>query len=157
MKRNQHLITLSWEHHHGLVTVFRIKRGVSNRTAPELIADFIQFMWSNELKPHFQLEEDYLVPHLVKLGSAATLLKRMTDEHRELEEIATGIKSNPDKIATFINSFAQGLEKHIRFEERELFPFIEQNVDEKTLENIGGQLKSLHKASCAAWQPEFWK
>jgi len=68
------------------------------------------------LAPHFALEERVLLPALVRAGRA-DLAARTIDEHTDLRvALASPLR------------FAELLEAHVRFEERELFPACEELV-----------------------------
>jgi hemerythrin-like domain-containing protein len=44
-------------------------------------------------------------------------------------------------LRAHLGAFADLLERHVRWEERELFPYAEDHVDEATLATIGGELE----------------
>ncbi|HEY3251004.1 MAG TPA: hypothetical protein VGK25_07785, partial [Ignavibacteria bacterium] len=68
------------------------------------------------------------------------LIIRMCEEHRKMNEMFTALsKSNNLKEDQIF--FGNFLENHIRFEERELFPSIENLLSEDELQNIGMQIE----------------
>ena len=118
LKRVPELRKLSEDHHHGLVLARRARR------AAEENEDSIAHTWKeveskfkNELEPHFQIEEKYLIPPLEALGKTE-LAKRTNDEHRKLRE---SVNEGAERSAAGLKEFGEMLEQHIRFEERELF------------------------------------
>jgi hemerythrin-like domain-containing protein len=56
---------------------------------------------------------------------------------------------------TLLQNLAQAIDDHIRFEERQLFPYAEQVIPEKELNLIYDQLPK-EKAECEKWEREFW-
>jgi hemerythrin-like domain-containing protein len=54
-----------------------------------------------------------------------------------------------------LEAFASLLEKHIRFEERELFIALEALLDEAALKEIGDALNTSTKQE-DTWQDVFW-
>jgi len=155
MKRNEHLKTLSWEHHHGLVSAFRLQQGLNNGTAKDTLRDYILYIWENDLDFHFWKEEQIIQPSLVKTEDGKKIVEQMTSEHKTFRNLIKTLKTKQHKIE-HIRFFADILNKHIRFEERRLFPFIEKESSEKALEKIGDFLEEHYTPSCNEWQPRFW-
>lgn len=77
--------------------------------------------FSDELEPHFQIEEQSLLPLLRSAGNTA-LEQRTLEDHRQLRVLLSGLRRND--IET-LGSFGKLLTEHVRFEERELFPALE--------------------------------
>jgi len=77
----------------------------------------------------------------------------MITEHDAVRGLVDSVPGNSyDDIA----SLATILHDHIRFEERELFPYIEKKLTEKELDEMRGNLE--HEISCSSeWHNEFWK
>ena len=141
---------LSHDHHEGLMLVWKIRQGLNKMIAPERITAYICWFWEHHLEKHFREEEIYLVP-LVDPGNEG--INRMLREHRELEFMRVRLKSEPD--TSMLKQFAQSLNDHIRFEERELFPFIEQSLSAGALQEVSRKL-SVDEKICAVWEDEFW-
>jgi hemerythrin-like domain-containing protein len=58
--------------------------------------------------------------------------------------------------ASALNAFAKLLETHIRFEERMLFPHIEQLASEAMLEQAGKKLQKEAPVTKSDWPDSFW-
>ncbi len=157
MKRNKNLVTLSWEHHNGLVSVSRLKRGLSNGTSENELVSYLTYIWSEDLVHHFDQEETILIPPAERLTDSHKLLEEFFDHHRRLKSLAESIKRLHINRKDYIHEFTNLLEKHIRFEEKQFFPFIENQLNEDQLQTIGEYLKSQHRPGCKTWQHEFWK
>ncbi|RPI19752.1 MAG: hemerythrin domain-containing protein [Ignavibacteriae bacterium] len=146
MERHKSLISLSSEHHHGLVTAQKLKYGYkpSSSTDTEMTVDDKKEMllkFSDEyIHKHFRLEEEILVPYLPD----NEIIKRMLDEHVKMYELLYVIEvSDPDEA--LLNQYGEKLEAHIRFEERELFPLVEKSLTEEQLNEIEQKLKGENK------------
>lgn len=153
MKRNKNLVELSREHHHGLLLGWKIKEGLKRDVAIETIADYIAFFADRALFPHFEEEETQL---LTFLQQDDELRKRTIAEHMEIRDLVQQI-SNPafsDKDALI--KLAQKMEAHIRFEERELFPYIETSLPDTELDKIGQLIAQQHLVYVETYQNEFW-
>jgi len=142
MKRHKSLALLSSDHHHGLniAKMLSTREGINSigtEDACKKLADF----FNNELVNHFSEEETFLVPPL----KDNELIKRMCEEHNKLRGIFASLGS-VDNLKNTLLTFGNLLEKHIRFEERELFPMIESTLPESTLIRIGNSIKLRKRA-----------
>ncbi len=124
-KRDPSLIPLSHDHHHGLVRAVRIKRAI--RDCDDLTAERTTTCayYTTALQPHFRAEEDAVIP---ALRDAKALpedrITRLLAEHRTMESMVAELAEDRGDLA----AFADLLERHIRFEEREIFVAYEEHV-----------------------------
>jgi tellurite resistance-related uncharacterized protein len=108
VKRHPSLVSLSRDHHHALVLARDARRDAGD----------IAKRFEEELAPHFALEERELVRRCVDYGEPlATLAKRVVADHEALRALV----ASP-------SDFGAKLEEHVRFEEREWFPAIEEHL-----------------------------
>ena len=148
MKRHEALVQLSRDHHFGLLLCWKIKEGLKRDVEPQRIAKYVKFFYESHLKDHFAEEEQHIFP---VLGNENQLVAEALSQHNEIEKIA-----NQD-LATVaeLTSFKDLLEKHIRFEERQLFQEIQEKATEEQLENL---LKiDFHYLKEPEYEDEFWK
>jgi hemerythrin-like domain-containing protein len=116
---------LSHDHHHGLVRVFRIRQALRSAAGLEREAEVTRDFFTHDLAPHFRAEEEVLVPILRETAAVdGEALSRLFDEHRALERLASELA----RTTTPLSDFADLLERHIRCEEREIFPAYESRV-----------------------------
>ena len=119
MKRAPELRALSEDHHHGLVLARKARlagAGEGTATPGEVWTQVLE-AFETELEPHFRIEESLLAPALEAAGETP-LVGRLLEEHAALRELVG--PESPRTPAT-LGRFGEVLEKHIRFEERELF------------------------------------
>ena len=150
IKRSKQLTPLSKDHHEGLLFAWKIKQGLKNETDPKTIAQYVHWFWKNHLQEHFTEEEQILAPYL---PADNELLKQMFDEHENIEAMVRINDEIPDK--TLLAQLAQAIDDHIRFEERQLFPYAEKVITEEQLNDIYERL-SREPAQCEKWEREFW-
>jgi hemerythrin-like domain-containing protein len=153
MKRTEHLEPLSHDHYAGLHVAMRLRKGLAKGAAADEMATFIVHFWDAYLVNHFRQEEELLVEPLQRTGGAE-LSARMTREHGQLLSLVDGMRETPGNA--LIEKFAALLPEHIRFEERELFPYLEEHLDAPTLAAIGNQLQAEHVDPDLSWPVEFW-
>ena len=147
MKRHKSLFSLSHEHQHGLALALKLKypkRQLSSSNEAEIseLKSELADKYENILRKHFRKEERYLVPGF----EDNNLMKQMLGEHIKLEGLYNKIVSNSEgwkleQQRDKLNLFGELLDLHIRFEERELFPMIEESLSEEQLEELGEKLR----------------
>ncbi|WP_028453732.1 hemerythrin domain-containing protein [Chitinilyticum aquatile] len=115
MKRSPALIHFSREHHPALVLAKRIQRA----QADELAGLLPSITFLGDLEKHFVEEETQFAPTLAALPQLA---ERFDDDHAALRALMHRLQKG--ELAA-LAEFAQRLEAHVRFEERELFPALE--------------------------------
>lgn len=154
MKRDPNLYPLSWQHQNGLMAVLLLKKGINKGADVQVMSDFIHSLWEAELKEHFLAEEEALVPGNDKQHQ--TYYQKLKTEHQLLAGMIE-IISRQEADLFLINKFQQQLEQHIRFEEREFFPWLEQHFTAAELEKMGAQLQHLPSKTCVNYKVKFWE
>jgi iron-sulfur cluster repair protein YtfE (RIC family) len=155
MKRHEQLKTLSWEHHDGLVVAFRLQQGLKKGTPPNVLKNYILHVWETVLKNHFWQEEEIINPHLEQSRKGLQIKEQMMDDHIEFRKKIDTLEHN-SAGADQIGALAEILNRHIRFEERQLLPFIETNISATELEKMGIFLREHHATTHHNWHPAFW-
>lgn len=140
MKRSAHLQTLSHDHHQGLAASVRLRQLLDRHAVGEA-ATFVTALWMDELVPHFTSEETHLLPALHTLRADA-LAARLCREHRRLHRLAGADHSSGAASAETLRTFGEQLRAHIRFEERIVFPYLEQHLPDDVLLHISEQLQA---------------
>jgi len=144
MKRSRALKPLSSEHHQALLVSFQLKKGLAGHSesagAPKDLPGLVALARRFEeqiLRPHCRAEEELLGRYLTE-----TDMRRLRGEHAELQRLLDAARGvGPAEQRTLLTAFADLLERHIRWEERDLFPYAELHVDEAALATIGGELE----------------
>jgi iron-sulfur cluster repair protein YtfE (RIC family) len=147
MKRNKSLYLLSHDHHHGLVEANRIVNidiSVGYNLLTNYKNDFLKFC-NKELMKHFQDEEEILFPIYRKFSKennpdVIEALKQHTDIRLRISELE--ITSVKEQLIDLLKLLGRKLKEHIRFEERQLFPAIEEIIPEDYLKQIEAKLQS---------------
>jgi hemerythrin-like domain-containing protein len=150
LKRSKELAPLSREHHDGLLFAWKIKQGLANGTSVETLCNYTRWFWLNHIKPHFKEEEKVLVRFLP--GDNA-LVQQMFKEHSQIRDLLLSLDKAPDPGS--FQELADLINDHIRFEERQLFAYAEENLSPEQLDNIYKDL--AHESECnTEWKDEFW-
>ncbi|MBS1650958.1 MAG: hypothetical protein JSU07_03015 [Bacteroidetes bacterium] len=153
IKRNKALLKFSQEHHFGLLLCWKIRQGIKNNIALLRIANYIIYFFENDLKKHFE-EEEKNVFSKFSINDAKKI--QAENEHKYIYSLIHSIKTENYSTDTLID-FANTLEKHIRFEERDFFNYIQQNLPQSELEKLA--VLHTHKAIDidAGWGDRFWE
>lgn len=156
LKRNQNLVWLSRDHHSGLLLVWKIRQGLAKGIALRDIAAYLQFFWQHALQGHFADEERLLFATMPEEDGKRCLAEA---QHQYLRTLILHITDSSEFPCDGIfTEFADALERHIRFEERTLFPYLEQKLGEERLNAIGWELERSHAVKYKDdWPNEFWK
>lgn len=137
-KRHPSLIPLTHDHHHTLAQARRLRDA---RSAAEPVAlrraadDFVNFYLAR-IRRHFDEEEELFFAPLVDRDDARTLIVRALVEHLRLHRDVRVLRrqlSVGEVAPELLVEIAEALEKHVRFEEQELFPVIERLVPQDDL------------------------
>lgn len=154
MKRNINLIELSRDHHHGLLLGWKIKQGLKKEVAAEEIISYVIYFANEALFPHFEEEEDEILPFL---SDDDPFRQRTLTEHIEIREIISQLSvEGVANSAVLLQTLADTLEAHIRFEERELFAYIENTLPEDKLNEIGDVISESHHHFVDTYPNAFW-
>ena len=151
IKRSSQLAPLSREHHDGLLFAWKIKQGIENNASLDAMRKYALWYWKNHIKPHFFQEEKILLP---TMPAGHPMAARLLEEHDHIRELILGLDDEADKRTLTI--LCNLLNTHIRFEERELFTYLESSLTPGKLEVIFTQLEK-HPVHCETeWKEEFW-
>lgn len=75
-------------------------------------------------------------------------------EHMDIYGIIDSLRKNTGNN-DLLKKLADILEKHVRFEERELFNYLQANIPESTLLEIASLLRSRKHEPDSAWSDAF--
>ncbi|MFD2245135.1 hemerythrin domain-containing protein [Pontibacter ruber] len=152
-KRDKSLVPFSKDHHYGLLFTWKLRQGLANGTPIEVLSRYVRYFWETILKNHCK-EEEIVLRRLVKDNHPMRI--RMEEEHHLLHAIIDKVLAGQRLTPELLNVLQQDLVDHIRWEERELFPYIQQVADPDELQLIGKLLEQKWQKPVEAFEPEFW-
>jgi len=125
VKRSAALAALSRDHHQALVVAQQLRRVDAGGRAQARMR-FLSF-WTEHGERHFRLEEEILLPGYARYGDARhPLVQRVLVDHVAIRVRAGGLAADPDVDVEALRELGERLAAHVRLEERELFPMIEE-------------------------------
>ena len=152
IKRSEQLKVLSRDHHIGLLFSWKIKEGLRKNIDTQRLKDYVNFFFDGHLKDHFRDEEVLLFDRFEE-----TVCIQAKKEHqlllRQLENVNEASPSNRDVYLQLIKV----LNEHIRFEERVVFPHLEQVLSMSTLNLVNDFLEKDDHRLGDDYSDEFWK
>jgi hemerythrin-like domain-containing protein len=152
MKRHESIAPLSRDHHFALLFCWKLRQGLKKQVPTERIQPFVQYFWENHLEGHFEEEESIVFAELKD-----SLCDQAISEHRNLRHLVKAMNGTGSIRPEEINFLADSLDKHIRFEERTLFPHIENSLPDAVLIAIGNRLQQSHQShENDSYPDDFW-
>ncbi len=148
IKRHEALKPLSRDHHHGLLLCWKIREGLKKEIAHDRIKSYTDFFFSSQLRPHFDFEEEEIFP---LLGEEHPMTVRALREHHRLESLFKAEASEENFV-----SIEKELNRHIRFEERELFRELQETLSEEKLQQIANKEEEVITPNPEDWDDKFW-
>ena len=122
MKRHAALRPLSRDHHVALVAAQRLRRATNDDAAAAREA-FLEF-WREHGALHFRVEEEVLLPAFAAHADPDdSRIARMLLDHVRIRAMTQALAHDPSVDA--LHALGEALERHVRLEEREVFPLIE--------------------------------
>ncbi|HET6830103.1 MAG TPA: hemerythrin domain-containing protein [Solirubrobacterales bacterium] len=142
MKRTAELTPLSHDHHQALFVAMGLKRA----EGPEAATAYLDYHESTGAR-HFEVEETVLLPGWLAADPGAEVADahRILAEHLEIRTATARLRSGELSVAE-LRALGELLARHVRFEERELFPRIEERLDEPTLQRLGAAIAAAEAA-----------
>jgi hemerythrin-like domain-containing protein len=149
MQRDPSLIPLSHQHHHGLALCVLLRRSISADPSPENLARLarrIANRYELELVNHFELEERDLFPAAVEHLGPMEIVESLIAEHRSIAALVRQIARAPSPER--VEDFCVLLSAHIRREENELFPELQERLPRDVLDQLGTIFQSQAVRIC---------
>lgn len=143
---------LSREHHDGLLFVWKLRQGLANYTGLETLRVFTGWYWKHHIRPHFFQEEKVLLPYM---PAEHPLAQQLKNEHQAIRELIILVDRETEGF--HLDRLASLLESHIRFEERELYQYLEETLTQEELNEIYKGLEDHPVCSDKEWPEPFWE
>ncbi len=143
MKRHPALQTLSRDHQHALAVALALTRATA-QSAPAAAREFLSF-WHSEGGAHFRSEEEILLPaYAARADPRHPAVVQTLIDHIVIRRDAALVEGAPE-LAT-LQALGVQLSAHVRLEERELFPLVEETLPEDELRAVAARLEAAHPA-----------
>ncbi|HWJ28142.1 MAG TPA: hemerythrin domain-containing protein, partial [Flavisolibacter sp.] len=152
IKRSEYLVQLSRDHHVTLLFCWKIRQAIQGKIAAGRIKDYVQYFWQHHMEPHFQEEERYVFV----LDDDEKVEQARTEHVQIREQVERVLGASGEEALPLLSHLVNAVDNHVRFEERVLFPYLEQQLSEAQLKDIGDQF--LQSPDLPDNYPDaFWK
>lgn len=147
--RHPALVPLSHDHHRGLALALRCRKQALGQIKPmgatglrERAKEFHAF-YSSNLIAHFRAEEEVLFPLMRSLVSESQLIiEQLIKDHEQIRSAVSQLEAAAG-LGKVIFDLGDLLERHIRREERELFPLFEAHVEARKADAVGVEITKI--------------
>lgn len=153
MIRNNNPKEFTRDHHRGLSLSWKIRQGIKYKVALKELVTYTIHYACEALFPHFAEEENQVLIHL---SPEDIYRKRTIAEHLEIIRLIDLLGIEGYANEELLLKVADKAEEHIRFEERELFPYMEKKLSAGQLDEIGKLISQLHQPFVETYQNKFW-
>jgi hemerythrin-like domain-containing protein len=138
MKREAALTDLSRDHHQALYQAMRMKR--ADEAGLSEVRDDVLSFWREHGAVHFRIEEEILLPAYATVGDPADeAVVRVLVDHVWIRERMERLESGELDVLE-VHELGDRLERHVRHEERVLFPLVEDALDPVALAALGERI-----------------
>jgi hemerythrin-like domain-containing protein len=151
LRRNENIIPFSKDHHTTLLFCWKLKQGVKLGADVAVMKNYVKYFWKDHMEPHFREEEELLFAPLVD-----EMVQKAISEHHQIKQqvekvlIEEGVAAIND-----LSLLSDMVDDHVRYEERQLFPHLEQALSHDELTSIGRELATkMHIPDI--FKEEFW-
>jgi hemerythrin superfamily protein len=142
VKRAEALRPLSREHLVALLAAKKLKEADGLEEATRAFLDF----WHGEGRRHFRLEEEVLLPGWAFHAEVDREgVRRMLDEHLAIRREALRLEAGEASLEE-ARELGKLLHDHVRFEERQLFPRVEADLDYTDLARLAAAFEAAERA-----------
>jgi hemerythrin-like domain-containing protein len=138
MKRAEALRPLSREHLVALLAAKKLREAEDLAEAERLFLAF----WEDDGQRHFRVEEEVLLPTWALHGEIdRAWVARMLEEHLAIRREALRLAAGEASLEE-IRELGTLLHDHVRFEERQLFPLVEEALDDASLDRLAAAIET---------------
>lgn len=139
MIRHPALHPLSRDHHQALAIALKLVRSNAD-TAADVQDGFLRY-WLSHGREHLRAEEETLLPTFAEHADPShPLIARVLLDHLLIRRYAARIERKPEEPIWALRELGALLSDHVRLEERELFPLVEDRVPPSELARLAEAL-----------------
>jgi iron-sulfur cluster repair protein YtfE (RIC family) len=105
------------------------------------------------LKLHSKLEEEFLYPIMEEIEETFRLIDEAYWEHKKIDELLAQLSAkapNQKEFQELLVELRSSLEYHIKKEEEELFPEVEENMGQREMNDISERIQKMKRDPKAA-------
>ena len=136
IRRNESIMKLSREHHFSLLFCWKIRNGLKQGAETGRIIQYVHYFRDTHMLPHFKQEEEILFAPVKD-----NMVQKAIEDHTNILQQVELLEKDGTNIESKLMNVADTVDNHVRYEERELFPHLENILSNDQLAAIGQQMK----------------
>jgi hemerythrin-like domain-containing protein len=145
LKRHPGLVPLSHQHHSLLVLANGIKEDSPDYDSlPTDTLSRVKYVLAHQplFESHTQAEDEVLFPFLRAHQFMTDMARVLQSQHRLIDAAMhqLSVETDTDNLRSIMDNMGYLIEAHIRKEERELFPAMQNHFTDAQLKELGSQL-----------------
>jgi hemerythrin-like domain-containing protein len=142
VKRSPALAPLSRDHQHALYAALRLRRAEAEGLS-DAVDHFLRF-FDDEGRRHFEIEEELILRALPDdEGNWTAAVERVREDHAAIRQATAQAEWTSESA----QALGTRLNDHVRFEERVLFPIVEERLAPEDLERLGVAVAEAERAN----------
>lgn len=153
IKRNASIVEFSKDHHFALLLIWKIRQGLGKSIDPLRISRYVIHFFDADLVDHFRDEEQILFN---RLSSENPLRIQAEMNHLKIRKLIEELKEDSMDVK-LLKNIADSLEKHIRFEERQLFNHLQEALPAEVLSELAASIGPRPHDADNGWDDLFWE
>ena len=158
MPPSERLTKLLWEDEDALRFAGNIARGLHIGADLRQIRGYAANVMENFLEPHFALEEQSLIERLNPLERMHTPVREVLSHHEQFTVVKQDLQHACEtRLHAVLTQFHELLARHVHYEERHFFPYIERCLDDEQLLLARAEIDGAQIADCRSWPDPYWK
>lgn len=143
MKRDPALTSLSHDHHEALFAAQKLCRASADTTGEARAALFAY--WETCGRAHFRAEEEVLLPAYARHGDPYDeLVAIVLCDHVAIRRRIADIYRQPRPAVETLHQLGELIASHVRLEELELFPLVEDTIPPAQLAAVAAALSKVN-------------
>lgn len=150
IKRNVNIVKLSKDHHASLMFCWKMRQGIKYHVAIERLIKYVQYFWAHHFSKHFKEEEEFFFKPLKD-----EVVQKAIDDHQKIKTFIDQVTfPGTENEEDILLELAEMVDQHVRYEERILFPHLEEKLSDEQLETIGKQINT--EPLMDNYEDNFW-
>jgi hemerythrin-like domain-containing protein len=154
LKRHPELVALSREHHFELLFSWKIKQGLAQHVDSRIIQDYVRYFWDHSMENHLEKEEKIVVQ---VLSEADPMRYRIQQDHDLIRSLVHYLSGEVKDVDYLLDALQNIVQVHVRFEEREFFPYLERVASPEQLILMGQEMHKHTELPVDDFLPAFWQ
>jgi len=137
IRRNENIVKLSKDHHASLLFCWKLRQGIKYHVSAGRLIKYIQYFWAHHFLVHFKEEEEFLFKPVKD-----EVVQKAIEDHQKIKNFIDQVGFSGTEKENALLELVELVDHHVRYEERILFPHLEEKLSGEQLETIRKQINN---------------